>query len=140
MLSSHFLSFLLFCSSFFTCLFFLSFYFFFFLIIRRPPRSTLFPYTTLFRSHHRRARGVRGVPARPAGRFHRRPRHPRHLGHLLPDPAAGGRLGRRRGPVREGVPDGRAPAGPRHRSEERRVGKEGRAAGWTAAQRTREKH
>src|SRR2546429_4087930 len=37
--------------------------FFFFLMIRRPPRSTLFPYTTLFRSHaftgprrqHRRA-------------------------------------------------------------------------------------
>src|SRR6266511_733615 len=29
---------------------------FFFLMIRRPPRSTLFPYTTLFRS-----------PARPAG-------------------------------------------------------------------------
>src|SRR3712207_7166048 len=26
------------------------FYFFFFLMIRRPPRSTLFPYTTLFRS------------------------------------------------------------------------------------------
>src|SRR5688572_33054373 len=26
------------------------FSFFFFLIIRRPPRSTLFPYTTLFRS------------------------------------------------------------------------------------------
>src|SRR5438034_5578268 len=26
-------------------------HFFFFLIIRRPPRSTLFPYTTLFRSH-----------------------------------------------------------------------------------------
>src|SRR3712207_9100791 len=24
---------------------------FFFLMIRRPPRSTLFPYTTLFRSH-----------------------------------------------------------------------------------------
>src|SRR6267154_5335399 len=41
----------------------LSFFsFFFFLMIRRPPRSTLFPYTTLFRSrrrprpaHHRRA-------------------------------------------------------------------------------------
>src|SRR2546421_11755802 len=32
----------------------LPFYFFFFLMIRRPPRSTLFPYTTLFRS--RRAR------------------------------------------------------------------------------------
>src|SRR2546426_12213925 len=29
--------------------------FFFFLMIRRPPRSTLFPYTTLFRSIHRRA-------------------------------------------------------------------------------------
>src|SRR5688572_31715125 len=27
-----------------------SFLFFFFLVIRRPPRSTLFPYTTLFRS------------------------------------------------------------------------------------------
>src|SRR3712207_9569332 len=25
--------------------------YFFFLMIRRPPRSTLFPYTTLFRSH-----------------------------------------------------------------------------------------
>src|SRR3989442_6256982 len=29
--------------------------FFFFLMIRRPPRSTLFPYTTLFRSPHVRA-------------------------------------------------------------------------------------
>src|SRR5256885_7216267 len=28
-----------------------SFLFFFFLMIRRPPRSTLFPYTTLFRSY-----------------------------------------------------------------------------------------
>src|SRR5260370_38283765 len=28
-----------------------SLFFFFFLMIRRPPRSTLFPYTTLFRSH-----------------------------------------------------------------------------------------
>src|SRR5947209_20484910 len=26
------------------------YFFFFFLMIRRPPRSTLFPYTTLFRS------------------------------------------------------------------------------------------
>src|SRR6266513_6373240 len=32
----------------FFCFFF--FFFFFFLMIRRPPRSTLFPYTTLFRS------------------------------------------------------------------------------------------
>src|SRR5258708_3155208 len=29
---------------------FLLVFFFFFLMIRRPPRSTLFPYTTLFRS------------------------------------------------------------------------------------------
>src|SRR5437764_12896793 len=33
---------------------------FFFLMIRRPPRSTLFPYTTLFRSEERR-RVVGGV-------------------------------------------------------------------------------
>src|SRR6266481_8584195 len=32
------------------CFFFI---FFFFLMIRRPPRSTLFPYTTLFRSARR---------------------------------------------------------------------------------------
>src|SRR5256885_7451509 len=31
--------------------FILRFLFFFFLMIRRPPRSTLFPYTTLFRSY-----------------------------------------------------------------------------------------
>src|SRR3712207_7199078 len=38
----------------------------FFLMIRRPPRSTLFPYTTLFRSaagRHRRAEAEH--PARP---------------------------------------------------------------------------
>src|SRR6267143_6231219 len=32
------------------CSFFEGSFFFFFLMIRRPPRSTLFPYTTLFRS------------------------------------------------------------------------------------------
>src|SRR5205807_8409463 len=38
------------------------FFFFFFLMIRRPPRSTLFPYTTLFRSLLRLQRSrVRGV-------------------------------------------------------------------------------
>src|SRR6266513_5237604 len=36
--------------------------FFFFLMLRRPPRSTLFPYTTLFRSRPRRR-------APPAGRW-----------------------------------------------------------------------
>src|SRR3712207_7755762 len=39
---------------------------FFFLMIRRPPRSTLFPYTTLFRSRCRRHRGGGGA-AQPAG-------------------------------------------------------------------------
>src|SRR5256885_8146602 len=34
--------------------------FFFFLMIRRPPRSTLFPYTTLFRSGHGYADDVVG--------------------------------------------------------------------------------
>src|SRR3989449_1125356 len=39
--------------------------FFFFLMIRRPPRSTLFPYTTLFRSHVRTGGpGRRGAPRR----------------------------------------------------------------------------
>src|SRR2546430_13389498 len=55
--------------------------YFFFLMIRRPPRSTLFPYTTLFRSAAaspgRRARLVRGrgglrggggAPSHPAPR------------------------------------------------------------------------
>src|SRR2546425_3286770 len=39
---------------------------FFFLMIRRPPRSTLFPYTTLFRSH--RGREGAGHAARPGAR------------------------------------------------------------------------
>src|SRR2546427_12595347 len=56
----------LFCCSFY--------FFFFFLMIRRPPRSTLFPYTTLFRS---RAPGLHvraPLPARRTngqGRVHR---------------------------------------------------------------------
>src|SRR2546422_6413799 len=47
-------------------------------MIRRPPRSTLFPYTTLFRSVLARAPGVDGAlarrprpPGRPAARLHR---------------------------------------------------------------------
>src|SRR3712207_7337765 len=46
-------------------------------MIRRPPRSTLFPYTTLFRSHGRQPRAHRllrvGAAARPErseGHFH----------------------------------------------------------------------
>src|SRR6266481_2980671 len=45
-----------------------SFFFFFFLMIRRPPRSTLFPYTTLFRSCRRGPRACPGAPPPPAGR------------------------------------------------------------------------
>src|SRR2546427_10734037 len=37
--------------------------FFFFLMIRRPPRSTLFPYTTLFRSHFVIERGSKSERA-----------------------------------------------------------------------------
>src|SRR5256885_9045106 len=36
-------------------------FFFFFLMIRRPPRSTLFPYTTLFRSRRVAVLGCQGV-------------------------------------------------------------------------------
>src|SRR2546430_7003636 len=39
-------------------------FFFFFLMIRRPPRSTLFPYTTLFRSLPRRRFDYRDAPPR----------------------------------------------------------------------------
>src|SRR5215204_6970946 len=46
----------------FSCMSFFCF-FFFFLMIRRPPRSTLFPYTTLFRSP--RFGRCRRQPTRP---------------------------------------------------------------------------
>src|SRR5215813_15031180 len=45
----------------------LLFVFFFFLMIRRPPRSTLFPYTTLFRSNQ---------PRPSVRRWHRRGSRP----------------------------------------------------------------
>src|SRR5689334_24047864 len=56
-------------------IFFLFFFFFFFLMIRRPPRSTLFPYTTLFRSATwrmplasiRNLTSIRGSPAGAGG-------------------------------------------------------------------------
>src|SRR2546422_8271202 len=52
-------------------------------MIRRPPRSTLFPYTTLFRSHHHLSDAAgRGAGTAPRGRGARRggagpPDHPR---------------------------------------------------------------
>src|SRR5947209_19326427 len=39
---------------------YLIFFFFFFSMIRRPPRSTLFPYTTLFRSMREGMQFLRG--------------------------------------------------------------------------------
>src|SRR6266496_4645233 len=46
--------------------------FFFFLMIRRPPRSTLFPYTTLFRSPRSAAAGPPGTRGAPRCRAPRR--------------------------------------------------------------------
>src|SRR2546425_12004935 len=62
--------------------------FFFFLMIRRPPRSTLFPYTTLFRSREEAQRDEGHAAAARAGRArgqaapdHRRGRGGRGAGH-----------------------------------------------------------
>src|SRR2546426_8513866 len=61
---------------------------FFFLMIRRPPRSTLFPYTTLFRSRSCRPRARRSEhgSAQPkrarAGRRCRRVRSEEHTSEL----------------------------------------------------------
>src|SRR5258705_4501359 len=53
----------------------LSFFFFFFLMIRRPPRSTLFPYTTLFRSDCVRLLRRRNVTQLPEEILFRKLRH-----------------------------------------------------------------
>src|SRR5438093_4580810 len=64
-------------------------FFFFFLMLRRPPRSTLFPYTTLFRSDHgARCATALGGPRRccddrdVAGQAHRRSRSEEHTSEL----------------------------------------------------------
>src|SRR2546430_10658812 len=59
---------------------FLDYFFFFFLMIRRPPRSTLFPYTTLFRSdfNHQRATLVSAIHI-SALEWPRNPLDPSHL-------------------------------------------------------------
>src|SRR6266700_6571555 len=53
--------------------------FFFFLMIRRPPRSTLFPYTTLFRSQACQHKGPRGRHGKGVGL---RPRSEEHTSEL----------------------------------------------------------
>src|SRR2546422_4445311 len=52
-------------------------------MIRRPPRSTLFPYTTLFRSRHDEGHPVRARARRPAHRAELPGAH-------LPKPEQGG--------------------------------------------------
>src|SRR3712207_9013537 len=54
-------------------------------MIRRPPRSTLFPYTTLFRSpsSSARPRTSRSTPMRPDPDRRRAPRLPLPAGRLL---------------------------------------------------------
>src|SRR2546430_7401035 len=56
-------------------------FFFFFLMIRRPPRSTLFPYTTLFRSRrpHRRPDDAARPAARPGPQGERSEEHTSEL-------------------------------------------------------------
>src|SRR5690606_39807281 len=70
----------------------------FFLINRLPPASTLFPYTTLFRSvlrHHHRNRRLEHRHGRPGDDRGRRPRHLRAGGHR-PDGRPGAERRRRR--------------------------------------------
>src|SRR3712207_8412428 len=60
---------------------------FFFLMIRRPPRSTLFPYTTLFRSevaHDRAVEAIRGVADREVLDPQCAPRDDRRVGPARP--------------------------------------------------------
>src|SRR5215207_11224683 len=63
------------------CFFSLSYFcsFFFFLMIRRPPRSTLFPYTTLFRSPTRPRRRHDESHAAPLRRGQRSEEHTSEL-------------------------------------------------------------
>src|SRR5690242_21103666 len=58
----------------------LLFVFFFFLMIRRPPRSTLFPYTTLFRSLlHKTGDAPVGIHLHDAQARHRSEEHTSEL-------------------------------------------------------------
>src|SRR6266536_6300084 len=121
----------------------MSLFFFFFLMIRRPPRSTLFPYTTLFRSSPptapgKRARarhdgpvedadgGARGLyphPAEARGSVAARARRTHRRLQPLPEPARAwappalrkGPQGHRQcpEPVRRDAPGAVGPAGRR---------------------------
>src|SRR2546429_8547626 len=85
-------------------------FYFFFLMIRRPPRSTLFPYTTLFRSRlcrpatggarlprpERRRVARLGADASPDRQEDPHPRPLLHAGHLFVAVCASPRSGERR--------------------------------------------
>src|SRR3712207_9132872 len=93
---------------------------FFFLMIRRPPRSTLFPYTTLFRSRRpgaldrRREQPLRAAPG------------PRAHGRAVPlDPAGEGQERRPLGALRaaRGLPRDAAPLPRRRRGGPVEIGR-----------------
>src|SRR5258706_15948115 len=63
----------------------LIFFFFFFLMIRRPPRSTLFPYTTLFRSAFESPGPLRRHHGVDQSRRDQ-PRHQRSVLDRIPEP------------------------------------------------------
>src|SRR2546422_6821635 len=71
-------------------------------MIRRPPRSTLFPYTTLFRSHDGKGRRIESAVGIP------------HSGGFKDETARNERQGRRR----QGVGDMEVPSCGISRSEE----------------------
>src|SRR5437660_2172926 len=80
---------LLYISFFFSLMFLFLLIFFFFLMIRRPPRSTLFPYTTLFRSSVSATRRVRAgsrstrSPPMPTRRSEEHTSELQSRGHLV---------------------------------------------------------
>src|SRR2546430_8514999 len=57
-------------------------FFFFFLMIRRPPRSTLFPYTTLFRSMRNAECGMDEMRNAECGMLNCRARSEEHTSEL----------------------------------------------------------
>src|SRR5256885_7415379 len=90
----------LFYSSFFLIFFrHLRFFFFFFLMIRRPPRSTLFPYTTLFRSLRPPPLGQRLAPHALEIRLEPVPGVAEGVGQQHPEYREDGRERRGRRPV-----------------------------------------
>src|SRR5438105_15944454 len=106
----------------------------FFLTIRRPPRSTLFPYTTLFRSDRKPTGTYYRVVYHIGGKRHRL--HHNDLEKAIAEAEAkAAQLSR--GDIdavqltgRDRLVYGRALEAIRERSEERRVGKGGRNRWW----------